>query len=179
MNKLKMFVALTVALLIASPVMAAVEVAVAPQAGYHVYSNDSLENSLGAGVQVSIKDVFVDNLVVFSGLEFVSTDFATSLNSLDQVVWSNGVGYSLAGILGVANLDVVPFVSGDAYFTSSDTLSVENTYGFSVGTTASYAVKDNVSVFATVKYSSADADSSIGNIDLDNVGLVAGVSIKL
>ena len=197
--------------MICSSAMAANTVTVAPQATYHVYSGD-LENSLGAGFEVSVKDVLLENLVLSSGLEFINSDLpftrtengvkvvgsghhASLVNTttkiadtatLNQVIWSNGVGYSLGSLIAekteVKNLDLIPFVSVDSYFINGDEVSADNTVGISTGVKATYVINERVSAFGAVKYSWADADVTsngvTSNVDLDNFGLVGGVAVK-
>jgi len=186
-------------------------ISITPQATYHVYS-DTLENSLGVGAEVAVKDVLLDNLVLSSGIEFVNSDFPvtrteagvavvkhghntdlvntlTTVNdsaSLEQVIWSNGLGYSLGSIIeekaDIKGLDVVPFVSVDSYFINGDGVSADNTVGVSTGVKATYTINERVSAFGALKYSWADADVTYGNttenVDLDNFGLVGGVAVK-
>ena len=196
----KVISAFVLALALFSAPAFASEITVAPTAAYHIYDGD-LKNSLGAGAEVSVKDAFgVKNLVTITGAEFVSSDFETNRtystavkvvpfgsasfnstvqDSLDQVILSQGLGYSFGDRLGVKNLDVVTFASADGYFINSDTITVDNTVGVSTGVKASYAVKDNVSVFAEYKRSWANTDSSVGEIDLDSNTIVGGVTIKI
>jgi hypothetical protein len=178
-------------------------VSITPLATYHIYSGD-LENSLGVGAEVAVRDVFVDNLVLSSGIEFVNSDLPVSgtisgvtvvkkdvVNTstpfvdsatLNQVIWSNGVGYSLGSILDVKGLDVVPFVSVDSYFVNGDGVSADNSVGFSTGAKATYSVNDRVSLFTALKYSWANTDVTYGNVtkevDLDNFGLVGGATVQ-
>jgi len=186
---------------------------VTAQETVHFYND--LNTSAGTGVKVEVKDVLLDNLVLRSGIEFngvqldysavrsdvtklplgikgtTTTAFAGS-EDLDSIVWSNEAGYDVNGsVFGATEkLDITPYIGVDSYFLNAGGASqVDNTVGMSLGVDASYKVKENIKLFAGLKYSWATADVTInaangsiagqeGEVELDNFGLVGGASFS-
>ena len=172
---MKKFFFVVLGLLFAVPAFAA-SIEVAPKVVSHFY--EDVDNAIGYGVSVDVKDTLPVPIVFMSSVEFVSTEENTLEG--DAIVWSLGTGYDVKVS---ENLTFRPYGSLDFASISVDgPVDASNDTGKSLGVQARYSVSDRISLFAGLGHQWMETKVSFAGasqkVDLNNTILSAGLSVK-